>query len=122
LLKRVHGIISGRVQNVFFRAFIEKNAIELNLTGWVRNLSNGCVEFIAEGNEKKLNELIKKTRKGSPLSKVNSVELNWSEHRNEFNGFQRKPIPQTNAKRNLLFKINLIKKMKKPKPVKIKRK
>jgi acylphosphatase len=108
LLKRIHGIVSGRVQKVFFRAFIEEKASELNLTGWIRNLSNGCVEFIAEGNEKKLNELIKKTRKGSPLSKVNSVEVKWSEFKNEFNGFQRKPT-QTNTKKNLFFKINLIK-------------
>ncbi len=88
LFKRVHGFVFGQVQGVFFRAHVNQWASELGLTGWVRNLSNGSVEFKAEGEEKQLKELIKKIRVGSPLSKVDSVELNWSDFKNEFKEFK----------------------------------
>ncbi|MBN2127612.1 MAG: acylphosphatase [Candidatus Diapherotrites archaeon] len=87
MFKRVHGIVSGRVQNVFFRAFTHRWANELELKGWVRNLHSGEVEFEAEGSEEALKELIKKIHKGTPLSKVESVELKWTEFKDEFKEF-----------------------------------
>ena len=56
-MKRIHVIISGRVQGVFFRYNTNKVANKLGLKGFVRNLSDGCVEVVAEGSEDKLKEL-----------------------------------------------------------------
>jgi|TARA_B100002003_G_scaffold195421_1_gene185246 acylphosphatase len=55
-MKRLHLIISGRVQGVFFRHNTNKIANKLGLTGFVRNLGNRDVEVVAEGTEEKLKE------------------------------------------------------------------
>lgn len=86
-LKRLHAVVSGRVQGVFFRAFARDSARQLNLTGFARNLSNGNVEVIAEGPEKDLKELIAKLNEGPPASHIENVEIAWLEATNEFKSF-----------------------------------
>ena len=61
-MKRIHLIISGDVQGVFFRHNTNKVGNRLGLKGFVRNLPDGKVEVVAEGDEKKLRELIEKLR------------------------------------------------------------
>ena len=70
-----HFTVSGRVQGVGFRRWAEKRAEELNLSGWVRNLSDGRVEIMAEGLE--TNELAfwQACQKGPLFGKV--IEMNW---------------------------------------------
>jgi acylphosphatase len=89
-MKRLHLIISGRVQGVFFRHNTNKIANKLGLTGFVRNLGNGCVEIIAEGNEEKLKELIAFCRKGPENSSIDDVKIQYEEAKNEFNTFSVK--------------------------------
>lgn len=77
-MKRIHIFVRGRVQGVFFRAYTEKTAKLLNLTGFVRNLDDGRVEIVAEGEEQKLDELLKWSYKGSPMAKVTGVEYEYN--------------------------------------------
>jgi acylphosphatase len=73
---------------VFFRDFVQRHATRLGLTGYVRNCGDGSVEVVAEGDRKKLEELIEKVRKGSMLSRTENVDVSWrapSETYGEFN-------------------------------------
>jgi acylphosphatase len=66
-------VISGRVQGVGFRAFAQRAAQEIGLTGWVRNLANGDVEAHANGSPEQLDELEARLRAGPPWSEVRHV-------------------------------------------------
>ncbi|RMF27840.1 MAG: acylphosphatase, partial [Cyanobacteria bacterium J083] len=67
-MKRVKAIVSGKVQGVGFRMHTLKQAKKLNLKGYVRNLSNGNVEIVAEGEDEKVDSLINWAKSGSPLA------------------------------------------------------
>ncbi len=86
-MKRVHIIISGYVQGVFFRHNTKVKARNLGLRGFVRNVSNGDVEVVAEGNEKELNELIDFCRRGPVLSCVANLKIKYEEFKGEFDDF-----------------------------------
>ncbi|MBW3017914.1 acylphosphatase, partial [Candidatus Woesearchaeota archaeon] len=70
--KRVHITITGDVHGVFFRAFVQENAEQLGLTGWVKNVSNKSkkVEAVVEGDEDKIKLLIELCRKGPATATV----------------------------------------------------
>ena len=70
-----HIIVHGKVHGVYFRASIKTKALELSLTGWVRNLSNGTVEVHAEGSRDSLDKLIKWCQKGPPLANISRCDL-----------------------------------------------
>jgi len=84
---RVHLIIHGRVQGVAFRYSAEDQANRIGIGGWVRNLHNGTVEIIAEGQRSELEELIKWCGHGPSLARVTDVEIEWLEPTNEFERF-----------------------------------
>jgi len=86
-MKKVHIIISGYVQGVCFRYFTKIEARKLGIKGFVRNLLNGDVEVVAEGNEKELNELINFCRKGPALSGVANLKIEYEKFKGEFNDF-----------------------------------
>ncbi len=73
-----HLFVHGRVQGVFFRDSARKVAQGLGLAGWVRNCSDGSVEIQAEGDRKKLEELIEWCRQGPDLAAVSNIDLNWT--------------------------------------------
>lgn len=85
---RVHLLISGQVQGVFFRANTRRAANELGLKGWVRNVPDGMVEVVAEGRKHSLDRLIEYCRKGPEGSRVENIEIKWGEFKNEFGGFE----------------------------------
>lgn len=85
---RCHVFISGRVQGVFFRDFTQKRAEALGLTGWVRNVFDGRVEVVAEGEEEKLHLLLEKLKEGPPLARVDKIEVTWEEYKAEFTDFK----------------------------------
>jgi acylphosphatase len=66
-------VISGRVQGVGFRAFAQRAAQEIGLTGWVRNLANGDVEAHANGSLEQLDEFDARLRTGPPWCEVRHV-------------------------------------------------
>ena len=79
-LAAVQAVVYGRVQGVFFRAFVSQRATELGLNGYVRNVPGGGVEVRAEGERKKLEELIGHLKVGPPAARVEKVSTNWSEY------------------------------------------
>ncbi|MFQ6055775.1 MAG: acylphosphatase [Methanosarcinales archaeon] len=87
MLSRVHIFISGRVQGVFFRSFTRKTAIQLGICGWVRNLRDGRVEVLAEGEKEVLERFIKKLQIGPEYSKVDDLDLTWEDYLGKFKQF-----------------------------------
>ncbi len=85
---RLHLLVSGRVQGVFFRGAAADEARTLALTGWVRNRPDGRVEIVAEGRRRALNALAAWAHDGSPAARVSDVEQEWSKFRAEFTAFQ----------------------------------
>ena len=68
-------IIAGKVQNVGFRYWLSKAAIERKIDGWVRNNISGEVEALLIGNDENIDNLIKLCEKGPPSSKVSKVKV-----------------------------------------------
>lgn len=71
--KRVHAIVYGRVQGVFFRDFTRKEAERLCLKGWVRNCRDGTVEVVLEGDDEKVAEMLHWLQHGPPEARVDEV-------------------------------------------------
>jgi acylphosphatase len=69
----LHFLVKGRVQGVGFRWFVQREAAELGLNGWVKNTDQGDVEVVAAGDEALLAELKVALRKGSRGSRVDAV-------------------------------------------------
>lgn len=86
-MQRLHGIVHGRVQGVGFRHATTVTAYELGLSGWVRNLPDGTVEVMAEGDQATLSQLALWLHEGPPGSRVDSVLIAWGEATGEFRGF-----------------------------------
>ncbi len=73
--QRVHVFITGKVQGVFFRAETKKQALELGLKGWVRNLYDNRVEAVFEGSENDVGKMIVWCKKGPRFANVKGVEI-----------------------------------------------
>ena len=80
-------IVRGRVQGVFYRAFVQTHDNALGLTGWVRNLQSGEVEVQVEGDKVKLEELLQNLYKGPPAAKVEDIKVIWGNYNGTFPGF-----------------------------------
>jgi acylphosphatase len=86
-LVRAHIIVSGLVQGVFYRATMQEVARSLGVTGWVRNLPDGRVEAVAEGDEEAVKKLIEWAWRGPRLARVENVEVKWEDYKGEFRDF-----------------------------------
>jgi len=84
---RAHIYVSGFVQGVFFRYETRDMALELGVNGWVRNLPDGRVEAVFEGDEEKVKRMIEFCRRGPPGARVTNVEVSWEAYKGEFKGF-----------------------------------
>lgn len=87
---RVHLFIEGRVQGVFYRAFTRDSAARLGLKGWAKNLYDGRVEVVFEGDKEDIEEAIQECRKGPPGSSVHEIEVVWEEYSGNYKGFEIK--------------------------------
>lgn len=87
-MKRLHVLIFGRVQGVFFRAYTRETAMTLNLTGWVRNLYDGRVEAVFEGDDTNMQSMLEWCKKGPPHSVVRHVEVLEEPYTGEFRDFR----------------------------------
>jgi len=85
---RAHIFVSGRVQGVFFRSQTEEKARELGITGWVRNLNDGRVEAVLEGEKEKVQHLIEWAKGGPKSDRVDGVDVEWQEFKGEFKDFE----------------------------------
>ena len=87
-MERLQLTVYGKVQGVSFRYFVRKNALNLSLAGYVKNLENDKVFIIAEGEKENLNKLLEACKKGPPSSNVKKLDINFSDAENEFNSFE----------------------------------
>lgn len=87
--KRLEAKISGKVQGINFRNFVEKHAYALKLQGWVRNDPDGSVTVLAEGEPEALREFEKVLWKGPLFAKVRDVQVQYGEPTGEFQHFSR---------------------------------
>ncbi len=80
--------VSGRVQGVFFRAETANKARRNSVHGWVRNLPDGRVEAVFEGEKENVEKMIAFCREGPPAAYVTNVQVKWEDWTGEFNGFR----------------------------------
>lgn len=85
---RVRAYVSGRVQGVFFRSSVADLATQLGVTGWVRNLSDGRVEVLFEGERGAVEKVVEYCRRGPPGAHVRDLDLNWEDWHGEFARFE----------------------------------
>lgn len=84
---RAHIFVSGRVQGVYFRQNTKQVATRHRVTGWVRNLPDGRVEAVFEGDEMDVNEVIEWCHVGPPKAKVDDVNVKFQKYAGEFADF-----------------------------------
>ena len=84
---RLHAIVHGVVQGVNFRTATQREAADLNLTGWVRNLWDGTVETVAEGPSSALERFEAYLHRGPSAAYVESVDVTYGEATGEFRAF-----------------------------------
>ena len=84
---RVHVFVIGKVQGVFFRQSLKVAARKHKTTGWVRNLHDGRVEAVIEGDRPDVTDVIKWCHNGSANSRVESVQTNMESYTGEFEKF-----------------------------------
>lgn len=84
---RTHLVIRGLVQGVSYRAAARAEALRLGLTGWVKNLPNGDVEAVVEGEPKGLEEFVAWCRRGPEEARVESVNAHSAAVTGEFSTF-----------------------------------
>ncbi len=85
---QAHVYISGRVQGVNFRWSTQQTARSLGVTGWVRNLSDGRVEAVFEGDSAAVNKAIAWCYDGPPAAQVDNLEVDYSAYQGTFTDFQ----------------------------------
>lgn len=84
---RAHVFVSGTVQGVFFRQNTKRQAQSHGVTGWVRNLPDGRVEAVFEGEDPAVQAVVDYCRHGPPYARVENFEVEYEAYKAEFNGF-----------------------------------
>ncbi|MBN2009930.1 acylphosphatase [candidate division KSB1 bacterium] len=85
--KAAHITVTGIVQGVGFRWFVERGAKKLGLCGYVKNVPNGNVEIDVEGDEGLIIELIQMVKVGNSHSRVTGVDVTWKEFKGKYSTF-----------------------------------
>jgi len=85
--QRVRLFVTGRVQGVFFRQSLKAKSIQNDVFGWVKNLQDGSVECLLEGNEKNISILVEWANSGPANAIVENVEVHNEKFDNEFTKF-----------------------------------
>ena len=86
-LRKVELMISGVVQGVGFRYYVYRVAQQLGVVGWVRNLPDGRVQVLAEGDRGRLEGFIKELKIGPRAASVRDVVAKWSESTGKYHSF-----------------------------------
>ena len=89
-MKQIHIFVTGRVQGVFFRQSTRVIAIKNNVNGWVRNLDDGKVEIVAQGETNNVDNLADWCKTGPANSRVDEFELKEESITDEFENFEVK--------------------------------
>ncbi len=88
MFSEIYCIVSGKVQRVGYRDFVEKLAREFRLTGWVKNRDEGTVELVLQGIPDNLKAAVEFLNQGSVLSKVDSMSVDWRTPKEQFDTFK----------------------------------
>ena len=88
MLSRVHVFVSGRVQGVAYRYFVVRRASEIPVKGWVKNLRDGRVEIIAEGEKADLESFLGFLRQGPRMADVDDMDILWEAYLGEYQDFR----------------------------------
>lgn len=87
-MKQAHVFITGNVQGIGYRAFVKSLARKFGVFGWVRNLSDGRVEGVFQGEEGSIDSLVERCWKGPFLAAVKDVKVSWEEAEDEYMDFR----------------------------------
>ncbi len=85
--KRVHIVVSGKVQGVFFRSNIKKLADELKVSGYVRNIDDDKIEAVFEGDVKPIESLVEFCKEGPENAEVSAIIVDEQDYKGEFKTF-----------------------------------
>jgi acylphosphatase len=88
MYKRLHVYYGVRVQGVGFRMTAEETAQQLGVTGWVKNLRDGRVELVVEGEEESLKQFLAEVRTSAMKNFIQRVDVSWSNATGEFHEFE----------------------------------
>lgn len=86
--QRVRVFVKGKVQGVFFRQALKVKAKQNDVFGWVKNLDDGRVEAVLEGNEENVGTLVEWCHGGPANARVEDVEIRNEEYSKEFSNFE----------------------------------
>ena len=84
---KLHIFISGYVQGVLFRHFTKRQALEYGVKGWVKNLQDGRVEAVFEGDEESVKKILEWSKIGPIGADVKNVEVKVEEYKGEYDSF-----------------------------------
>ncbi len=87
---RAHVLVNGTVQGVLFRSETKQNAESNGVKGWVRNLPDGRVEAVFEGEEENVKGLVEFCRRGPRGAMVTAIDLSWEAYTGVFRDFRIK--------------------------------
>lgn len=90
-MKKVRAIVSGRVQGVWYRAHTREQAVALGIVGFVRNLPDGTVEIVAQGEDAQVDTLMDWARIGPRMAEVIDVRVREMAEDEEFDSFEVVP-------------------------------
>lgn len=88
MVRSLQCVITGKVQGVLFTSWVHGQAESLGLTGWVRNLDEGKVEVLAQGDEARIGEFKTRLLAGSSLARVDSLDSKWIDYDKRHEEFQ----------------------------------
>jgi acylphosphatase len=88
---QVHAVITGQVQGVSFRYFTYHEALKLGLKGWVRNLRDGRVEALFEGEQESIERVLGWCKLGPPAARVEEVQVEWQPPSGKLDAFRVRP-------------------------------
>ncbi len=86
-MQRVHLFVKGKVQGVFFRQALKIMAKKNNVTGWVKNLKDGRVEALLEGEDLKVNKIVEWCHAGPANARVEDIVIKNEKYSGEFSKF-----------------------------------
>ncbi len=86
--KRLHVIVRGRVQGMYYRASAQREAKRLGLTGWTKNRHDNAVEVVVEGEEDQVKDFLSWAQTGPSTARVDKTETRWRSYTGEFDDFR----------------------------------
>lgn len=84
---RAHVYVTGKVQGVFFRQNTKRQAQSHSVNGWVKNLEDGRVEAVFEGEEESVKAVVEFCKVGPKGADVTCIDVNWEPYKEEFQAF-----------------------------------